>query len=251
MCAARSFERVAVVGAAGKMGAFFAARLAASGRTVIGLDAPLVPARAAEADLVLLCVPVPAMRQVCLALAPHLRQDAVATDICSVKCAPMADMREALPEHPVVGTHPLFGPAPATDDPLRVAVCESDAPQARRDVVALLRELGLAPFDSTAEEHDRAMAYIQGLNFVTTVAYLATQAGDESIRPFLTPSFKRRLDAARKLVCEDAHLFALLFEANPYSQDAVRSYTRFLNIAAGGDVDLLASRAAWWWDKDR
>ena len=36
--------------------------------------------------------------------------------------------------------------------------------------------LGFAPFTTTAQEHDKAMAYVQGLNFISTVAYLAAQA---------------------------------------------------------------------------
>jgi prephenate dehydrogenase len=38
-----------------------------------------------------------------------------------------------------------------------------------------------------------------------------------------------------------------MFEANPYSQDAVRHFRRFLNLAAAGDMDLLQDMAAWWW----
>ena len=109
------------------------------------------------------------------------------------------------------------------------------------------RRLGFAPFDSGAEEHDRAAAYVQGLNFITTVAYFAAQAAGGEVQKYLTPSFTRRLTAAEKLITQDAALFTALFEANPYSHEAVRNYRNFLNIAAGGDVDLLVRRAEAWW----
>ena len=112
------------------------------------------------------------------------------------------------------------------------------------------RSIGFAPFPSTAEEHDKAAAYVQGLNFVTTVAYLAAQAAGGEVRKYLTPSFERRLVAAEKLITKDAALFTALFEANPHSHEAVRNYRNFLNIAAGGDIDLLVRRAeAWWTEK--
>ena len=53
--------------------------------------------------------------------------------------------------------------------------------------------------------------------------------------------------AAEKLIMHDAALFTALFEANPYSHEAVRNYRSLLNIAAGGDVDLLVRRAETWW----
>ena len=46
---------------------------------------------------------------------------AILCDVCSVKVNPLAQMLEAY-DGPVVGTHPLFGPEPKPEDPLRVAV---------------------------------------------------------------------------------------------------------------------------------
>ena len=95
--------------------------------------------------------------------------------------------------------------------------------------------------------HDRAAAFVQGLNFVTSVAYFAAQAAGGEVRKYLTPSFARRMVAAEKLITKDAALFEALFEANPYSHEAVRNFRSLLNIAAGGDVDLLVRRAEAWW----
>ena len=49
------------------------------------------------------------------------------------------------------------------------------------------------------------------------------------------------------MLTRDAELFSNLFEANPYSQESVRMFRSVLNVAAGGDIELLAERAAWWW----
>jgi prephenate dehydrogenase len=154
----------------------------------------------------------------------------------------------------VVGTHPLFGPEPAAGQPLRVAVTpgrpDGGAPGSA-DAAASMDEwlfrLGFEPFRTTAAEHDRALALIQGLNFVTQLAYLATAADHPEIREFVTPSFTRRLESARKMVSEDGEMFKAIFEANPFSQEAVRGFRSHLNLAAGGDVDLLLDKAGWWW----
>ena len=247
-CTPSRICRCCVIGAGGRMGGLFVSRLQQAGLETTGLDQPLEAHLLAEMlpaqDLVLLAVPAPAMEEVLVKCAPHCRPDAVLMDICSVKVQPLRAMLQHHPG-PVVGTHPLFGQDPG-DEP-RVAVVRGRDESAMRMVARLLQDLGFQTFATTAEIHDRAMAAIQGLNFVTTAAYLAALAGDEGLRDFLTPSFERRLEAARKMLTEDAALFADLFEANPYSQDAVRQFRSHLNIAAGGDVDVLAQRAGWWW----
>jgi prephenate dehydrogenase len=68
-----------------------------------------------------------------------------------------------------------------------------------------------------------------------------------NIDKFLTPSFQRRLDSAHKMLTEDTDLFETISESNPHLQETVRQFTSFLNIAAGGDLDLLAEHARWWW----
>lgn len=247
--------KIALVGAGGRMGRLFADRLSAAGYAVGGVDRPLTQdalRRAVDgAAAVLLCVPVEAMDEVLRQLAPLLDGMQVLADITSVKVRPMQVMERHY-AGPVVGTHPLFGPVPPVGDPaenLRVAVTPGDG--AHEADVALVervfRDMGCVPFRTTADEHDEAAACIQGLNFITSVAYLATLAHRDELTPFITPSFRRRLDAARKMLTEDASLFEGMFEANPHSQTAVRSYLSFLNFAAAGDVDVLVDRAQWWW----
>jgi len=242
--------RCCVIGSQGRMGTLFASRLQAAGITVAGLDQPLEKQHLAEAlpgqDLVLLAVPAPVLEDVLIQCVEHLSPETMLMDICSVKVLPMAAM---LKHHagPVVGTHPLFGPEP--DQNTRMAVTPGRGDQALAAIMDLLAGLGFTPFLTTPETHDRAMAAVQGLNFVTTCAYLSALAEDESLESFLTPSFFRRLEAARKMLTEDAAMFVDLFEINPYSQDAVRLFRSQLNLAAGGDVDVLAQRAGWWWRK--
>jgi prephenate dehydrogenase len=251
---AQAIRSLTVVGATGKMGRLFVSRCRREGIGCFELDAPLggdamreAAARALpRCDLVLLCVPAQATTSVLSLLTPQIPKGCVVADICSVKVRPMEEMMLLHPG-PVVGTHPLFGPKPAEGEELRVAVCPGRSEEAARQVEALMAGLGFAPFRTTAEEHDRAMAYVQGLNFVSTVAYLAAQASHDEFDRFLTPSFRRRLDAAKKLILEDADLFRLIYEANPYSLEAVRSYRNYLNVAAGGDWEVLVERAKSWW----
>jgi len=246
----RAVRHIAIVGARGQMGALFVRAFHKAGYEVGSLDRPYtdeaIRAAVADADLVLLSVPVTATRAVAERLAPFLAEGAILCDVGSVKVNPLAQMLEAY-QGPVVGTHPLFGPVIPEGFTPRVAVTPGrgiGAPEAVADVFA---KAGFTPFASTAEEHDRAMGVVQGLNFITTVAYLAAARQTPGIENFRTPSFERRLEAARKMLTQDRELFQVISEDNPFLQETVRQFTAYLDLAAGGDLDLLSARASWWW----
>ena len=152
-------------------------------------------------------------------------------------CIPAGAMAEVLP-HLVPHLVCITPGAAATDTHIGL-------------VEGLFKDMGCTTFRSTAEAHDSAAASIQGLNFISSLAYFATLAEHEELLPFITPSFRRRLEASRKLLTEDAPLFEWLFEANPMSQESIRQYRSFLNVAAGGDVNVLVQRAQWWWKEAR
>lgn len=248
---------VVVIGGSGRMGALFVRRSREAGIQARAVDRPLTDELLSEAlsdaDLVVLSVPAQAVAEVAAKAAAHMEGHQILADVTSVKVKPMARMLAAF-DGPVVGTHPLFGPDGGANSipggKGRVAVCNGRDSAAALAVADWFRAMGFEVFEASAEDHDRAVARIQGLNFVTTVAYLAALADQPDILDFVTPSFTRRLEAARKMLTEDDRLFVTLFDSNPYGQEAVRLYRSMLNVAAGGDVELLAERAKWWWRSD-
>ncbi|MDR1776810.1 MAG: prephenate dehydrogenase/arogenate dehydrogenase family protein [Desulfovibrio sp.] len=245
-------NKTVIVGARGRMGRMLLGRAAERGLNASGADIPLVPQTLAPAcagaRLAIVCVPAAVFKTTLTAVCPHLPQDAVLCDITSVKEQPLRQMEAVWPGY-VVGTHPLFGPSPMPGDKLSVALVPGvkAGPREKTLVGDFFRALGCRVFETTAGEHDSAMARIQGMNFITTLAYFALLADRKDILPFLTPSFRRRLDAARKMLTEDAELFTGIFNANPHSLEAVRQYRHMLNLAAGGEIELLCGRAQWWW----
>lgn len=241
-----------IIGSQGAMGNFFAKRLRLAGLEVRELDQPLneleIQKALSNTQLVLLAVPTEAVAEVLQKIKDYLQAPMILADICSVKVRPIKQMLEQY-SGPVVGTHPLFGPEPDADTVLRTAVVGARDEKAQALVQELFRQIGQVPFNTSAEEHDRCMAFIQGLNFVTSASYIAATTQEPAIENFLTPSFSRRLSAARKMLTQDAELFQGIFEANPYSHEAVREYRSFLNLAAAGELELLTAKAAWWWSK--
>lgn len=63
-----------------------------------------------DADLVILCVPVRACGTIAKAIAPHLRQGAIISDVGSVKASVVETMQPHLPDHiAFVPAHPVAG----------------------------------------------------------------------------------------------------------------------------------------------
>lgn len=257
--------KIAIIGHKGSMGAMLMRRLAQAEEhaehSVVGIDrvdgAPLSPEGlapvVANADVIIVCVLASVMRDVCAMIAPLLEPWQVLTDITSVKVQPMQIM-EKYYAGPVVGTHPLFGPNPSKGaaGQMSVTITPSQRETTQEEHIVKVEHIfamiGATTFRATANEHDRAMAAIQGLNYISTLAYFATLSHDETLLPYLTPSFRRRMDASQKLLDADGKLFMGIFEANPHSQEAIRSFRTYLAVAASGDVDVLLQRALWWWE---
>jgi len=249
-------NKVAIVGANGQMGGLFSKDFARVGCEVTKLSRPYsddeICATLTDCDLLMLSVPVTAMESVLDQMLPHLSAPTILCDVGSVKMQPMKVMLDKY-DGPIVGTHPLFGPVIPKGFTPKVAIMpgrDTDTKAASK-VAALMDACGYVSFDSTPEEHDRSMAFIQGLNFTSTVAFLAAARDVDGIENFLTPSFQRRLDAAGKMLNQDMELFEIISEANPFLQETNRKFMSYLSLAAGGDLDLLADRAQWWWQDNK
>ena len=240
-----------IIGHTGRMGQMLMAESAAHNLEVVGLDQPFDQnIDLTNLDLAIFCVPALVLEQVLAKICPILPSSCIVADITSVKELPMLLMERAW-GGAVIGTHPLFGPNLNRNEILPVAITpgQKTTTEALAKVTGFFTTLGFTVFRCEAKAHDLAMASLQNLNFITTLAYFALLAGHEELLPFLTPSFRRRMKAAKKMLTEDAPMFSGLFEANNNSNIMVRQYTRYLNLAAAGDIEVLCQKAKWWWDK--
>jgi prephenate dehydrogenase len=195
---------------------------------------------AAGCDLLLVAVPVPAMREAFTALAPHLAGDTVVADVGSVKAAPCAAMSDVFgAARPWVGTHPLFGPTSLArgERPLRVVVCPSpDHPAAARRVGELCTRLGCQVTEQAPDEHDRAMAWTHALAFF--LAKGMTDAGAPLDVPYAPPSYQAIVRTIEAVRSDAGHLFAALQRDNPYAAGMRRA---LLDALEAADRDLLST----------
>lgn len=210
------------------------------GRLCAGWDvAPASLAEAASRPIVVIAVPLAALRGVARAAAAHLDPDALVVDVCSVKVRPLAILREELPAGTrLVGTHPLFGPNSGRDGIAgqKVVVC-GEGPDAAAVARFLARRLRLDPRRATPEAHDREMAYVQGLSHLVARSLKALELPGFALE---TAAFSR-LGGLMELVGNDsAALFDTIVGGNPFAPEVLGRFVE----AARGLVEGAAAGAA-------
>ena len=166
-----------------------------------------------DPDMVLNAATVKYTIQAFEAILPYIRQNAILSDIASVKTG--------LPEfyekagHPFVSTHPMFGPTFASLSNLRnenaVIIKEGDH-LGRFFFKEIYNDLKLNVVEYTFDEHDETMAYSLGIPFASTFVFAGIMKHQDA--PGTT--FKRHFDIARGVLSEDDHLLSeIMF--NPHT----------------------------------
>jgi prephenate dehydrogenase len=183
------------------------------------------------ADAVVLCVPAQHLGPVAAAVGRNVRPGAIVLDVCSVKIRPLAVLVREIPAHAeVVGTHPLLGPQSGKDGiaGLPIAVCDGRTNPGTLAAVRefLSRPLGLRVIDTTPDEHDRAMAYVQGLTHLISRAVGELPLPET---PLATVAYERLLAMRSNLRFDSWELFVTIERENPYAAEARRLLRRKLD----------------------
>ncbi|MGH6865099.1 MAG: prephenate/arogenate dehydrogenase family protein [Methyloceanibacter sp.] len=205
------FDRIAIIGL-GLIGSSIARGVKARGlaRQVAGYDlSPEVRKRARElgfcdeiadtpeavvagASLVVVAVPVGATASAGEALAPHLAEDAIVTDVGSVKAAVIRQVLDKLPPrvafvpgHPIAGTEhsgPDAGFAELFEERWCILTpCERSTDAAVNKVTALWRGLGSAVENMTPEHHDIVLAITSHVPHLIAYNIVGTAADMEQV----------------------------------------------------------------------
>lgn len=199
---------------------------------------PIVASR----PIVILAVPVSAMREALRSMAPYLVPGSLVIDVGAVKTLPARWMKAALPTSvSILATHPLFGPDSASRS-LRgrvVVLCPVRIGAARlRSVRAALHRKGLRSLVMKAEEHDRMAA--ETILATQYVGRLVAHAG-LSRWPAVTANYARLLtmvDIARR---DSRDLFVDMARFNPHGRAVARAFGRSQDTIAR-ELDAAKNR---------
>ena len=156
-----------------------AARDLACARGAVDATPDDLAAAVADADLVVVAVPVLSVRDVFRAIAPALRPSAVVTDVASTKVAVCRWAAEFFPGK-FIGGHPMAGSELSGVGNARAALfagatyCltpeRATPPAIIETVTAMVNAIGARPLVLDPAAHDRAVAAISHLPFLLSTA---------------------------------------------------------------------------------
>jgi cyclohexadieny/prephenate dehydrogenase len=215
------------------------------------------------ADLVILCTPVGAFREIAEAIGPHLEKGAIVSDVGSVKAAAVRDIAQSIPEgvhfipgHPIAGTE-LSGPdagfAELFDGRWCILTPDTNADQASlAKLQQFWRALGSNVELMSPEHHDMVLAitshvpHLIAYNIVNTAAHLERVTDSEVIK-FSAAGFRdfTRIAASDPVMWRDVFLNnkeAVLEMLARFSED-LASLQRAIRFDDGAKLEQLFTEA--------
>jgi len=229
--------KVAVIGGAGRMGAWFVDHFSSMGFPTVISDTRVEAARSLasavgvelsetnigavkNADIALICVPIEKTPEVISEIAPHMRRGVILAEVSSVKEQAIEALREAssLGVRPL-SIHPMFGPAAETLKGKTIVVI----PVIDGDVEA---DLTKRLFDeaeivvSEQREHDQVMAVVLSLTYLMNLAFAQVLSDEDliSMKRLAGTTFTLQLAIAESIVGENPHLVASLLKENRFTE---------------------------------
>jgi prephenate dehydrogenase len=193
---------------------------------------------ACAADVVIFAVPMNAFELLCTETAHLIPETSVVVDVTSVKVPPLNLLQKYFPKHQILGTHPIFGPQSGKDGIAGLPIVLANV-SVRHEIYTqihtfLKETLQLKVIEVTAEEHDKAMAYVQGLTHFIGRALAEMHIVDSSLA---TQSYKQLIELVRLVGSDSWELFTTIENENP---DAAQVRASFLSTLQGLEKRLSA-----------
>jgi prephenate dehydrogenase len=176
-------------------------------------------------ETIVLAIPAQFLEEFLEANRDLLNPDALYIDVCSVKIEPVRVMLKCLPKTAqIIATHPLFGPQSAkdglVDQPMMVyPVRVSDAKFAK--FIDFLATLKLRTIQATPEEHDKFLAYAQGLSHFIGRIMQEMNIPDSAMA---TRAYKDLLDMKNVQGKDSDALFNSIVHTNPFTAEVLDDF---------------------------
>ena len=228
--------QIGIIGGTGGIGRWFASFFRREGYPVqvAGRSEGMTsPELAKNCRVVIVAVPIAATLDVIRRVGPHLPPDALLMDFTSLKEEPVREMLKATTAE-VVGCHPLFGPDCPSLDGQNIVLCPGRGERWLRWMEELFKKGGARVTLSTPAEHDRMMAFVQGLTHLDTILLGLTLRDSgmkaSALDAFSTPIFRTKQAIVEKVFDASPHLYAGLLAGNPAMEKILDRYEKNLSL---------------------
>jgi prephenate dehydrogenase len=243
-----------IIGGKGKMGEAFAKLFQSHDceTLVVDVDTRLTFEEAApKADIIMVSVPISITVEVIAEVAPLIRDGGMICDLTSIKGPAVAAMAEHAPDKvEVLGLHPMCGPKGIEDltDQV-VAACKVTEGKWTDWMLDFLGDRGAKLEMTTAEDHDRVMAVVQGMTHLSSIAggmaLKDLQVDMQEALHFSSPVYKLRFGMIGRVLSQDSRLYAEIAIENPQTLGALKAYKSsvdtLLDAVENKDIDAFRS----------
>ncbi len=186
----------------------------------------------ANQDIVIISVPIFLTNEVIKKTIPHLSKGTILADYTSVKEGPLNTMLEHY-SGPVVGLHPIFGPTIKSPKNQVIAICNGREKNKYKFFVDDLCNIGFRIEHMTANEHDKAMTFIQGIEHFSTYClgmFLKHKNIDiEKMMRLASPVYKMELNIVGRLFCQDSSLYADIIMSDKSRENTISEFSDFIS----------------------
>lgn len=237
-CVKPDIDNVVVIGGGGALGRVFVSLFQRSKYNVSVVEKDdwengNAQALLSNASLVIVAVPINLTEAVIKRLT-MLPDNCILADITSIKAMPLNAML-GVHKGPVVGLHPMFGPdAPGMIKQV-VVVCNGRQSDKYEWLIEQMRIWGATVHNSSAKEHDEAMAYIQVMRHFNTFVYGQHLKGEnpnlDSLTMFSSPIYRLELAMVGRLFAQSPQLYADIIFNNPDNFALLRRFYECFGLA--------------------
>ena len=219
--------KAAVIGGAGKMGAWTARLLEESGYSVMVVDPladnGLAVKDCAGCDMVVVSVPIHSTGSVLKELEQVCSPDTLIFDLTSLKSPVEARLRRMARSMKVCSVHPMFGPSATSMYGRNLIVCDCGNRQAVDEVVSLFDDRGGNIRVMGLSEHDSYMSYVLGLTHAVNIALFTVLERSgfsfEDLRTVSSTTFNKGLDTNMSVASEDPMLYYEIQHLNSHRDE--------------------------------
>lgn len=190
-----------------------------------------------DSDIIILAVPVAHIEEAMAAIAHRLQPGQLLIDVASVKLKPVEIITSMIPKGvEYLSIHPLFGPQSGSEGivGLEVAICDIERSKRKQCVRKFLEDiLKLKVHETTPEQHDLEMAYIQGLTHM--IAKVFTKMEIPKIHQ-QTKTYRLLNEMVDMIKYDSAELFLTIQRDNPFVEETKNKF-----LEAVKTLDQVAS----------
>ncbi len=209
----------------------------------LGVTSKPIDRACIDSDVVVVCVPMDTLVQVCQEVGAHMRQGSLLVEISSVKTGVSDVLSGILPDHiGYVSLHPLFGPETTTLEGQNVVAVKTRDDEWTRRVVDFLERNGAVVTTLDIKDHDYIMSVFQVLHHFSMLSFaraIDTFTPNHLMKKELVTQSLRSTLGSEATILRNLPTVIEIQKVNPFSEEIRARFLSEVQKMLEEDPDLL------------